>query len=115
MNPTNDGHAERSVDLDAVFRALSHTTRRRVLATVMKDNPRSADEFETIEFGPDGSDEETISVELRHTHLPHLDDAGFIDWDEETGTVTRGEDFEDIRPLLELMDEHREDLPGDWP
>lgn len=115
MTPLNGRHEESRVDLDQVFRALSHTTRRRVLTSLMKDNPRGQQEFETMEFVPDGPEQETSTVRLRHTHLPHLDDAGFVDWDRESGTVTRGEHFQDLRPLLELMDDHREELPDGWP
>ena len=81
----------------------------------MDDNPRRQPEFETVEFRPEGADQETIQLELPHRHLPQLDEAGFIDWDRETGRITRGEDFEEIRPLLELMDNHRAELPDGWP
>lgn len=115
MSPINDRDTTRRVDLDTVFRALSHSLRRRILTALMTDNPRRAEEFETVEFKPDGSAQEPIQIELRHRHLPQLDEAGFIDWDEQAGRVTRGEDFAEVRPLLELMDEHAEELPADWP
>lgn len=115
MPPKTGRDNERPVELDRVFRALSKSMRRRVLLALMRKNPREDDEFETVEFRPEDTARETISIELRHAHLPKLDEAGFIDWNEETGVVTRGEDFEEIRPLLELMDDHRDELPGDWP
>jgi hypothetical protein len=51
---------------------------------------------------------------MRHTHLPKLASAGFIEWDPETNTVQQGPRFEDIRPLLELMHDHADELPDDW-
>lgn len=115
MTHLNGHDADCHVDLDDVFRALSHGLRRRILIALMTDNPRRRDEFKTVEFRPTETAEETIELELKHAHLPQLDDAGFIDWNQETDTVTRGANFEEIRPLLELMDDHAEELPGDWP
>lgn len=115
MTTPHGDHAERRVGLDLAFKALSHATRRRVLTSLMKDNPRGQQEFETVEFVPDGPEREPITISLRHTHLPHLERAGFIDWDRDAEQITRGAEFEVIRPLLELMDDHREELPDGWP
>jgi len=38
-----------------------------------------------------------------------LDDYGFVTWDEETNEVSKGPRFEDIRPLLELVDDQAGD------
>ena len=115
MCPINGRDTHSRVDLDTVFEALGHTRRRRILTALTTDNPRQAEEFETVQFGPAGTDSEPIRIELRHRHLPRLDEAGFIDWNEGTGRVVRGEAFEDIRPLLELMDEHSEEPPDGRP
>ena len=106
---------EKRVDLDNVFNALSHTVRRRILVAIMTDNPRWQDEFETMEFRAENREREPIRIEIYHQHLPLLDEGDFIDWDRETGQIRRGEHFEDIRPLLELLDNHRDELPDDWP
>lgn len=114
MTPINSRHTASRNGLDDVFSALSHTLRRRVLLALMDDNPRRKDEFETVEFRPPEGDER-VEIQLRHSHLPKLDEAGFIDWEPRTGRISRGEHFEDVRPLLELLDEHRDELPDDWP
>lgn len=115
MTPQRSRDRASRVDLDRVFETLSHATRRRILTALTEDNPRRQPEFETPEFRPEGTDQETIRLNLHHSHLPHLDAAEFVDWDRETGRVVRGDDFEEIRPLLELMDDNHEDLPADWP
>lgn len=115
MSPPTGRSTKNCVDLDQVFSALSHPIRRGILTAVMKDNPRRQGEFKKMEFRPDDTTKETIEIELRHSHLPQLDKGDFIDWERRSGKVTRGEKFEEIRPLLELMDNHREELPGDWP
>ncbi|MDF9744903.1 transcriptional regulator [Natrinema salsiterrestre] len=62
------------------------------------------------------TDEELAALltEMKHVHLPLLEDYGFIDWDEGNHEVTKGPKFDDIRPLLEMMARHRDELPEDW-
>lgn len=115
MTSTKGGLTTRRVGSDQAFRALSHTARRRILSALLSGGPRDTVEFESAESLPEGQRPESFAIELHHNHLPHLDDAGFVDWDREAGTVDRGPAFGDIRPLLELLDEHREELPADRP
>lgn len=103
---------ERSIP-DATFRALADVHRRRLLIALLEQDP--GDEL----FAPDvvGSGDptvETIALELRHVHLPMLDDRGFVEWDREANSVSAGPNFEEIRPLLVLMDRHRNELPDCW-
>ena len=46
-----------------------------------------------------------IAAELREQHLPALEEAGYIEWDRETGTITPG-------PNFETAADHVEDLPA---
>jgi hypothetical protein len=45
-----------------------------------------------------------IAAELRETHLPALEEAGYIEWDREAGTIEPGPNFEEAAA-------HVEDLP----
>lgn len=109
--PTERG----GVDLATVFRSLNDHSRRQILEALRKRNPRQGAEFSTAEFLPNGEDRDSVEVQLRHTHLPLLDDAGFIDWNAEMGTITRGPKFEEIEPMLGLMADHQDELPEGWP
>ncbi|QFU84563.1 transcriptional regulator (plasmid) [Natronorubrum aibiense] len=51
---------------------------------------------------------------VTHNHLPRLAEADFIVWDQETDEVAKGPRFEEIRPLLELIDSHAGELPEEW-
>jgi hypothetical protein len=51
---------------------------------------------------------------MRHTHLPKLEESGFIEWDQERNIVRKGPQFEEIQPLLELMENHADELPDGW-
>ena len=61
------------------------------------------------------SQAEEIKRELEDQHLPMLEEAGFIEWHPETGEISEGPNFEQIRPILELIRNHPEELPPGWP
>ncbi len=101
-----------------MFDMLGNSYRRRILLAVADHNPRDEDEFAPETFNSDSVDEnevEQMKTELFHSHLPKLADAGYIAWDPDTETIRRGPNFEEIAPLLELMDEHEDELPANWP
>lgn len=56
-----------------------------------------------------------ILLELEHNHLPRLTEAGYVEWDRETGELSRGQNFEEIAPILTLLEDHADELPSDWP
>ena len=104
--------------LSDLFEALSHEYRRRVLIAVAQQNPQDEDEIVSEATDDDHEDDEALEqlqLELYHAHLPKLDEAGFIDWDRESETITRGPRFEEIEPLLKLIHEHQDELPDGWP
>ncbi|WP_420028725.1 DUF7344 domain-containing protein [Halorussus caseinilyticus] len=105
--------------MSELFEILSHEYRRRILMAVAQHNPQDEDDI-TSESIADGHEEDSDALDLLHqqlyhTHLPKLADTGFINWDRDTGTITRGSRFEEIRPLLRLMHDHQDELPDDWP
>ncbi|WP_436927670.1 hypothetical protein [Halosimplex amylolyticum] len=51
---------------------------------------------------------------MQHVHLPKLADYRFIEWNQGTHEVTKGPKFDEIRPLLELLDDREDELPADW-
>lgn len=113
--PTPGVHRSESTTLDQAFTTLGSPPRRRILVALLEQNPRSKEEFTGLEYWPKDRDDEAVRVGLHHNHLPKLQEAGFVDWDRRTGRVTRGPEFEAIEPLLVLIDDHRDELPDDWP
>jgi len=110
---TRDGGPS-SEPLNRLFGVLSSPRRRRILRTLAESNPRQTGEFTPDEFGADGEEVARFQVELYHVHLPKLADAGYVDWDRSAGTVRRGPKYEEIRPTLDLLLDHEEELPGSW-
>jgi DNA-binding transcriptional ArsR family regulator len=105
--------------LSELFEILSHESRRRILMAVAQHNPQDEDDItsETVADKHEEYDDalELLKQQLYHTHLPKLADGGFIDWDRDSGTITRGPRFEEIEPLLRLMHDHQDELPDNWP
>jgi hypothetical protein len=90
--------------LDELFELLSHEYRRYILWALADPDGRTDEPIGTTLFA--GDDEpDILRLELRHNHLPKLDDAGLVDWDPETETLARGPRFEEIEPFLEMISE----------
>ncbi len=99
--------------MDEYFKALSNVHRRRLLVALLDHNPQqdAVDVPEEVDKGDISL--EALRLELYHSHLPRLEEAGFIRWNRDTHEVTRGPNFDEIRPLLELIRNHPDELPDD--
>lgn len=99
--------------LDTAFDVLANAYRRRLLVALLEhDAGASVVPTDVVieNVPPEGR-----GVYLTHTHLPKLEDAGFIEWDREGEEVRAGPRFDEIRPLLELLDDHADELAYAWP
>jgi hypothetical protein len=95
---------------DAILDALSQIQRRTLLVALLEPTPP------TVAPGVAGETERTTfkqSAAMNHVHLPKLANYGFIEWDRENDEVSKGASFDEIRPLLELLDNHRDELLSD--
>lgn len=101
-------------ELDRSLDCLSHPCRRRILAHLVDAGPRDGGEFAPEAVATEGDDLEQLTTGLHHVHLPKLDAAGYVAWDATTRTLRRGPRFHDVEPLLRLMHDHRDTLPGAW-
>jgi hypothetical protein len=78
---------------------------------VHPQDDRDRDPLDLIESG---DEPEVLEVKLIHNHLPKLEEMGYITWDRETDEISKGPNWEEIAPLLELIDTHRDELPDGW-
>jgi len=62
-----------------------------------------------------GGGQDSARPELEHNHLPRLTEAGYVEWDRETGELSKGPNFDEIGPVLTLLEDHAGELPADWP
>ena len=97
---------------DKLFESLANEQRRRLLFALL-DEPTSI----SLDSPPDATGEQRMRlIERQHNHLPKLADAGFVRWSPTTDTIARGSEFEEIRPILELLSENDEQLAAvQWP
>lgn len=99
--------------MDDIFEVLADVQRRRILVEMLDQNVR-ADGGAYRLHEAIGSTDRQSKIELYHSHLPQLEGAGYIEWERETGDVEPGPQFDEIRPVLELLDDHTDSLPGQW-
>lgn len=99
-----------------IFEALSNPYRRQVLVALLDSNPQTDDDIDPMNrLGSRDPDDPPVTNELLvHVHLPKLANMGFIDWDRQSGEISRGPDWETIAPVVGLFDDHRETLPDGW-
>lgn len=123
-----EGEEKRSSDV--MFDALANVQRRALLLDLLDHNPQAVaamsdasrevttmshgllQEYLTGDHEISGADKD--SVRLHSVHLPKLSDYGFIDWNREAKEVVKGDQFDEIRPLLKLLEDNQEVLPDDW-
>jgi len=97
--------------LDDKIRILSKRQRRLILLTLKHDGEKT----ERDVLFRSGDEMDDAELQLVHNHLPRLEEAGYIEWDRDSGTISKGPRYDEIKPLLDLMENHADELPPDWP
>jgi len=108
---------DRSGTLDSVFSALSHPGRRYVLTYLLRSDGYVT-MSEIVDYvmqatDNDQSDEQfrqEVTVNLTHTHLPVLDDEGFITYNMERQLIQGTEKTKLAAPYLKIALLQREQL-----
>jgi len=80
---------------DALFGALADATRRRVLWYLLDESSAAIDELADVLAGwrldeqhtVDPDEHDSFVAALHHTHLPVLNDAGLVDYDDDGATA----------------------------
>ncbi|WP_276272544.1 DUF7344 domain-containing protein [Haloarcula litorea] len=115
------------LDTSSLFALLADERRRQLLLALIASDSvavseallqrsASAEDGERATAAGTGTWDDALDaelVELHHTHLPKLADADVIEWDRETGVVTRGPAFDEVEPFTRLLADNREALPDD--
>lgn len=91
---------------DIIFGALEDEHRRELLLDLLESNPQTvATQIPAGGETAQAAVDQELQIAMYHTHLPKLEDQGFVRWDKDTGKVVKGPQFEEIRPLLECVRE----------
>lgn len=97
-------------EMTSIFESLSNDHRRLVLVLLKHGRIETkADVIDSEEVESEGLD-----IALEHRHLPKLAESGYIEWDRETGEISKGERFEEVEALLELIETRSHELPSEW-
>lgn len=95
--------------LDDALIALNDPRRRELLFALRETQSR----IETVAVPEDVVDGEAlrdrVALEYRHVHLPMLEDNGYIHWDRRRDEIATGPRFDQLRPLLEVIEEFEDD------
>ncbi len=109
------------LSLDLVFEVLKNERRRRVLK-YLAENPGTASlsdlaehiaaiENDKPETALSSQERKRVYVGLYQCHLPKMDDTDVIEFDGDRGTITIGENAEQLYPFLEADDEQQRPWP----
>ena len=103
-----------STDWETMMTVLADRSRRRLLMNLIEHNPQ--EERVNIPEGVQIGEEEleVLQTEFVHNHLPKLEEEGYIRWKRDSHEVVKGPKCDEIRPLLELISNHRDELPDGW-
>lgn len=112
-------------DTSVTFRLLADQTRRRLLIQLFEEESVDVSEGVLLRSGVGTASSNpaqpklvrsersrTRTAALHHNHLPRLQSHGIIEWDQETQTVSQGEAFEEVEPLLRLLCANTHVLPN---
>jgi hypothetical protein len=92
---------------------LASPYRRQLLVALTEHNPQD-DDRDPLNIETATAEPEVLESELVHKHLPKLESRGYIEWDRESKKISRGPDWDEIGPILELIHDQRDELPDGW-
>ena len=85
---------------DTWLELLADELRRRLLFELADRSPSEATLSVPDDVVKPHEDPTTLSVHLRHVHLPKLADSNVVHWNRDADVVTPGLAFDRIRPLI---------------
>ena len=110
-----------AVEAEVAFDILSNRRRRMVVRILEEASPTESIDVDYLSRqitaweegtsidGIDYADRKSVYTSLQQLHLPAMDEAGVVDFDERAGTITATEETEGYTVYLEVVNE--EDVP----
>lgn len=99
---------------DTALLALAKPYRRQLLLALLEHNPQDDTDSDPLDLVPATDEPDVFNTKLVHVHLPKLEDMGYITWDRAANKISKGPKWDEIAPLLELIANHRDELPEEW-
>lgn len=101
IQAVDEGADITDAEIDTMMDALGSPERRVVLLSLLATG--TGDRMAFVEEHLDG---DHVRTALYHTHLPRLEQAGYITYDHDAGTIEMGSKFPEVEPLLQLLWEY---------
>ncbi|AGB36776.1 hypothetical protein [Natronococcus occultus] len=103
-----------SLSADEAFELLSDGNRRELLLALLDRDLRvGTDPQLSVDTIVESGNRES-ELCLYHAHLPKLESVAVIDWQRERDEIRTGRRFDELRPLLELLRDHPDAVPGEF-
>lgn len=97
---------------DLAFRALSAEPRRQLIVSLMDAPAERRVSLPEAAMSPTvPPDPATLRRNLRHRHLPLLDDHGYVRWEQDRFRAQRGPRFEEVAVVLDALQSRAETIP----
>lgn len=105
------GH-QKITTINELLDALRHPKRRRLLFRLLEETEDSGIDARFPIASVFDEYDGNVRIELAHSHLPKLDQYGFIDWEADDQTVEPGPRWEDIEPTISVLYSHLNGIPA---
>lgn len=96
-------------EFDRYHWAIGHVQRRRLLTKLLNES-----RFQIRDLDIDEETKEGLLSEIKHAHLQNLEREGLINYNSDKNRVERGDEFEEIRPFIELLHNNQNEIPDGW-
>lgn len=83
-------------NFDEVMRALSDSRRLEIVDSLREE--------EVVRPFSDDGDGRNPAIQLHHVHLPLLEEKNLVEWNRNTGTVRKGDEFDVVEPVLTALE-----------
>jgi hypothetical protein len=94
---------------ETIFQTLVWGTRRQIVGSLLEAPPDEEQSLPEAANPPDNRiDPSTLYSNLVHNHLPMMEKAGFIEWEETPFCVRRGPRFEEVAAVIMAIDTYEE-------
>ncbi|WP_435345748.1 GAF domain-containing protein [Haloarchaeobius sp. HRN-SO-5] len=102
-----EGRGVSSEAIDSMMGALTDRTRRVILMALLGGTTETS--IATLERE---LNHEKGRLRLYHNHLPKLANSGYIKWDKDANTVSKGPKFSEVEPLVQRLKEYETAFSG---
>ena len=102
----------RAPERRAVLLTLHERSDRRYLLAGGTEETGTSGRATEEELSLADVDAKLDAARMYHVHLPKMAEPGYVEYSDDGERVAPGDSFEEIRPLLDVLDENEDALPG---